>query len=158
MELPAPDLVVIRRAFAAPPPLVWRAITEPALVSRWWPAGGHGTMRTCEIDLRVGGRWRYVMDLPEGGEVAFRGEYLELAEAERIVSTEAYEFAGFEDVPESYTTNTIMLAATVDGGTGLETVVRCTSPEQRDAIIASGMEAGMQRSFDALDEVAASLA
>ena len=71
---------------------MWRAYTEPELVSRWWP-GKRGTMQSCEIDFRVGGAWRYVMVASEGFEVAFHGEYQEIVDGERIVNTEVFEGA-----------------------------------------------------------------
>ena len=77
VTLPADDQILIEREFAAPAHLVWRSVTEPELVRRWWHAG-RGEMTRCEIDLRVGGTWRYAMR-PEGGEeFAFYGEFLEL--------------------------------------------------------------------------------
>ena len=87
VTLPADDQILIEREFAAPAQLVWRAVTEPDLVRRWWHAG-RGEMTACEIDLRVGGKWRYAMR-PEGGEeFAFYGEFLEIVPDEKIVQTE----------------------------------------------------------------------
>src|SRR3712207_3589634 len=116
VTLPADDQILIEREFAAPANLVWRAVTEPDLVRRWWHAG-RGEMTACEIDLRVGGTWRYAMR-PEGSEeFAFYGEFLEIAPHERIVQTET--FAPFPDDPS---TNTMTLVA-VEGGTLLRTLV-----------------------------------
>jgi uncharacterized protein YndB with AHSA1/START domain len=104
-----------------------------------------------EIDLRVGGSWRYVMVAEGGFEVAFHGEFREIVPNERIVSTEVYE--GF---PEGEALDTLTLTE-VDGRTTLEILVQHSSKEHRDAHINSGMEAGMQESMDALEQVAMSL-
>lgn len=150
VTLPADDQILIEREFAAPAHLVWRAVTEPDLVRRWWHAG-RGEMTQCEIDLRVGGTWRYAMR-PEGGEeFAFYGEFLEIVSGERIVQTET--FAPF---PDDASTNTMTL--TERGGvTTLRTLVRHQTAEARDMHVNSGMESGMQDAFDRLEQVAASL-
>jgi uncharacterized protein YndB with AHSA1/START domain len=108
-----------------------------------------------EIDLRVGGRWRYVMVTDDGYEVGFHGEYREIAPNERIVSTEVYEGAPAGS-PEEGTLNT-MTFAEADGRTTLTILVQAPSRKVRDAIIESGMEAGMQDALDLLEEVAVSL-
>ena len=77
VTLPTDEQILITREFAAPRHLVYKAYTTPELVRRWWNAK-RGEVTTCEIDLRVGGRWRYVMVTPDGFEVAFHGEYREL--------------------------------------------------------------------------------
>ena len=90
VTLPTDEQILITREFDAPKHLVYRAWTTPELVKRWW-SGQRGEMTTCEIDLRVGGRWRYVMAADGGFEVAFHGEFREIVPDERIVSTEVYE-------------------------------------------------------------------
>ena len=90
VTLPADNQILITREFNAPRHLVWRAYTTPDLVKRWW-AGEKGTVSSAEIDLRVGGRWRYVMTANGGFEVAFHGEYREIEAPDRLVNTEAYE-------------------------------------------------------------------
>jgi uncharacterized protein YndB with AHSA1/START domain len=152
VTLPADDQILIEREFAAPPRLVWRAVTEPELVRRWWHAC-RGEMTVCEIDLRVGGSWRYAMR-PEGREeFAFYGEFLELVPHERIVQTET--FAPF---PDDASTNTMTLTERDDGSTLLRTLVQHQTAYARDMHINSGMEGGMQVAFDRLEEVAISLA
>jgi uncharacterized protein YndB with AHSA1/START domain len=153
LTFPADDQILITREFAAPKHLVYRAVTEPELVKRWWNAK-RGEVTTCEIDLRVGGKWRYVMSTPEGFEVAFHGEYREIVPDERVVTTEAYE--GAPDPDSNATINTMTLAEH-DGGTTLTVLIDCPSPEVRNAIVESGMEAGLQDAYDLLEEVAASL-
>jgi uncharacterized protein YndB with AHSA1/START domain len=151
VTLPADDQILIEREFAAPAHLVWRAVTEPDLVRRWWHAG-RGEMTACEIDLRVGGTWRYSMR-PEGSddEIAFYGEFLEIVLHEKIVQTET--FAPF---PDAASTNTMTLEER-DGATLLRTLVQHQAPEHRDMHINSGMEAGLQDAFDRLEQVAISL-
>lgn len=154
VTLPGADRILIVREFDAPAALVWKAITTPELVTRWWNAK-RGEVTLAEIDLRVGGRWRHVMVADGGVEVAFHGEYREIVPGERIVSTEVYEGAPGGD--ENGTLNTLTLAE-ADGRTTLTVVIECPSPEIRDAIVASGMEAGLQDAYDLLEEVAAGLA
>jgi uncharacterized protein YndB with AHSA1/START domain len=156
VTLPSDTQIRIERAFAAPPELVWRALTEPDLVRRWW-AGQRGEVTLVEIDLRVGGSWRYVMTAGEGFEVAFHGEYRELDAPGRIVHTEVYEGAG-PDAELAAALVTSTLTATDDGGTRFDLLMDLPSTEVRDMIIASGMEGGMQESYDLLDQVADSLA
>jgi uncharacterized protein YndB with AHSA1/START domain len=150
VTLPTDEQILITREFDAPKHLVYQAWTTPELVKRWWSAK-RGEVTTCEIDLRVGGRWRYVMMTEDGFEVAFHGEYREIVPNERIVSTEVYE-----GMPEAEALNTLTLAE-VDGRTSLTVLVQHTSKEHRDAHINSGMEDGMQDAFDLLEQVAVSL-
>jgi len=152
VTLPAADQILITREFDAPRHLVYRAYTTPELVKRWWNAK-RGEATVAEIDLRVGGTWRYVMVTEGGFEVAFHGEYREIVPNERIVTTEVYEGApgASGDV-----VNTITFTET-DGRTTLSLLTQCPSREVRDAIIESGMEAGMQDAFDLLEQVAVEL-
>ena len=156
VELPADDQILITREFDAPKHLIYQAYTTPELVKRWW-SGKRGEVTLAEIDLRVGGTWRYVMNAQGGMEVAFHGEYREIVENERLVSTEVYEGAPVPDPDALATVNTLTLTET-DGRTRLEVLVQAPNKEVRDAIIDSGMEGGMQESMDALEQVAISLA
>jgi uncharacterized protein YndB with AHSA1/START domain len=153
VTLPAEDQILITREFDAPKHLVYEAWTTPELVRRWWNAQ-RGEVTTCEIDLRVGGTWRYVMVTEDGTEVGFHGEYRELVPNERMVSTEVYE--GVPGGDAAPTVNTMTLTE-VDGRTTLTILVQAPSKEVRDAIVDSGMEAGMQDAMDLLEEVAISL-
>jgi uncharacterized protein YndB with AHSA1/START domain len=156
VTLPADDQILITREFGAPKHLVWQAWTTPELVRRWWTAR-RGEATVCEIDLRVGGRWRYVMVTHEGGfEVGFHGEYREIVPNERLVSTEVYEGMPPEHAGEG-SVNTLTLTER-DGRTTLSILVQHTSKEHRDAHIDSGMEAGLQDALDLLEQVAISLA
>ena len=153
VTLPADDQILITREFDAPKHLVFKAWTTPELVKRWWHAN-RGEVTIAEIDLRVGGKWRYVGQSPDGQPVAFHGEYREIVPNERIVSTEAYE--GAPDPDTNATVNTLTLTE-VDGRTTLTVLVHAPSKEVRDAIIDSGMEHGMQDALDLLEQVAVSL-
>jgi uncharacterized protein YndB with AHSA1/START domain len=157
VTLPADDQILITREFDAPKHLVFKAVTTPELVKRWWHAN-RGEVQIAEIDLRPGGKWRYVSVTPDGMEVGFHGEYLEIVPNERLVSTEIYEGVPQpENGPEEGTVNTITLTEREDGRTTLTVLVQAPSKEVRDAIIDSGMEAGMQDAYDLLEQVAISL-
>ena len=150
---PADEEILIVREFDAPKHLVYRAYTTPELVSRWWP-GKRGEMQSCEIDLRVGGQWRYVMRTPEGHEVAFHGEFSEVVENERLANTEVYEGAPPGVAPALVT----MTFEEAGGRTTLSMLTRVESREVRDMIIDSGMEGGVQEGMDLLEQIARELA
>lgn len=152
VTLPTDTEILISREFDAPAHLVFRAWTEPELVRRWW-SGERGTVTSCEIDLRVGGTWRYVMLAHGDFEVAFHGEYREIDPGVRLVTTEVYE-----GMPEGEAVNVTDFVDLGDGRTRLDLLVQHTCREHRDAHIASGMEGGMQESMDALERVAIGLA
>lgn len=154
VTLPTDSQILITREFDAPKHLVYEAWTTPELVRRWW-SGHRGTVTSAEIDLRVGGMWRYVMIATGDFEVAFHGEYREIVANERIVSTEVFE--GIPEAEEQAALNTITFSE-VDGRTTLECLVEHKTKEGRDAHVDSGMEGGMQESMDALEQVAISLA
>ena len=153
VTLRAEDQILITREFDAPKDLVYKAWTTPELVKRWW-SGHRGSVTSADIDLRVGGRWRYVMITNDGHDVAFHGEFREIVPAERIVNTEVFEGAPGGD--DNATLNTIAFID-LDGRTRLELLTQCPSKGVRDAIIDSGMEGGMQESMDKLEQVAISL-
>ena len=153
VELPTDEQILITREFDAPRHLVYKAYTTPELVKRWW-SGQRGEVTLAEIDLRVGGSWRFAMTANEGFEVAFHGEYREIVPDEKLVSTEIYEIPDQGDSEPTLNTATF---AENDGRTTLTVLVECPSKEIRDTIIDSGMEGGMQESFDALERVAVSL-
>jgi len=150
VTLPTDTQILITRVFDAPKHLVFKAWTTPELIKRWW-AGQRGEVTIAEVDLRVGGRWRYVMVANDGFEVAFHGEYREVVPNERVVSTEIYE--AFPDI-EAVATTTF---SETDGRTTLTILVEHPSRETRDAHINSGMEGGMNESMDLLEDVAAGL-
>ena len=157
VTLPADDQILITREFDAPRHLVYKAFTTPDLVKRWWHAN-RGEVTVAEIDLRVGGAWRYVSVTPDGFEVAFHGEYLELVPDERVVSTEVYEGLPDGVAEEDATTVNTATFTEVGGRTTLTLLVQAPSKAARDAIVESGMEAGLQDAFDLLEEIAVSRA
>jgi uncharacterized protein YndB with AHSA1/START domain len=153
VTLPTDEEILITREFDAPKHLVYKAWTTPELVSQWWP-GRRGDMKSAEIDLRVGGTWRYVMEAIGGHEVGFHGEFREIVPNERIVNTEVYEgIPGGDDDPAL----NLVTFTELDGRTTLDLLTRVSSKEIRDMIIDSGMEGGMQEGMDLLEEIAISL-
>ena len=153
VTLPSDTELLITRDFDAPKHLVYRAYTTPELIRRWW-AGQRGTVTSVEVDLRVGGRWRYVMEANGGFEVAFHGDYREIIPNERIVSTEVYE--GIPDADAAAAVDTVTFSEE-NGRTTMTILVRHVTREHRDMHIESGMEGGMQEAMDLLEAVARSL-
>jgi uncharacterized protein YndB with AHSA1/START domain len=152
LTLPSDTEILVVREFDAPVRLVWRAWTEPDLVRKWWHAG-RGEMTACEIDLRVGGRWRYAMDTAQGIEVAFHGEYREIAPEERLVHTEV-----FEGVPEGDgEVIDIVTFAAIGDRTRIENLMQAPDRETRDMIVATGMEDGLQDALDLLEQLVVGL-
>jgi uncharacterized protein YndB with AHSA1/START domain len=157
VTLPSDTQILITREFDAPARLVFRTWTTPELVARWWHAR-RGTMKRTDIDLRVGGKWRWVMVTDGGFEVAFHGEYREIVPNRKLVYTEVYEGAPLaEDGIEEAAINTLTFVEK-DGRTVVTTLVETRTKAVRDTILESGMEAGMQDALDLLEEVAVSLA
>jgi uncharacterized protein YndB with AHSA1/START domain len=151
LTLPSETQILITREFAAPRALVWRAYTEPELIARWW-TGERGEIVSVDVDLRVGGRWRYVMTANAGFEVAFHGEFRELDAPARLVRTEVFE--GMPDA-EALEDTTLTEAG---GRTTLAVLVTHSCRAHRDAHVDSGMEDGLQEALDKLEAVAAHLA
>jgi uncharacterized protein YndB with AHSA1/START domain len=152
VTLPTDTQILVTREFDAPRHLVYEAWTTPELIKRWW-SGERGEVTIADVDLRVGGIWRYVMVSNGGSEVAFHGEYREIVPNERVVTTEVYE-----GVPE--TDGDVVCTYTFtekDGRTTLTLLVDHPSKEIRDMVIDSGMEGGMQEALDHLEQVAVSL-
>src|ERR1044072_5230507 len=110
VTLPTDEQILITRGFDAPRHLVYKAFTTPELVKRWWHAN-RGEVTVAEIDLRVGGKWRYGTITPDGLEVGFHGEYREIVPNERVVSTEVYEGAW---QPEGAAQGTVKTATFAD--------------------------------------------
>ena len=146
---PSPREVVLTRVFDAPRHLVYEAMTRPELLKRWF--GPHGwSLAVCEIDLRVGGTWRYVLEGPDGRSMGMGGEYREIVPGERTVHTES-----FDDYPGDSVVTTVLTEH--DGRTTLTGTVLSESQEVRDAVIASGMEHGAAETYDRLAELLLSL-
>jgi uncharacterized protein YndB with AHSA1/START domain len=151
VTLPEDKQILITREFDAPKELVYRAYTEPDLVRRWWHAN-RGEITVCDIDLRVGGQWRYVMEAPGFGEVGFHGEYKEIVPNERLVSTEIYEGA-----PEAGAALDTLTLTDENGRTTLTLLVEHQTKLARDMHVESGMEDGLQDALDLLERVAVEL-
>lgn len=137
------------RVFDAPRELVWRANTDAELIPRWWGPRGH-TTRVVELDLRAGGRWRWVSTDESGNEFAFYGEYLEVVPPERITWTFMFDVEGVgpQGGPE-----TLYLDETGDGRTRMRAVGHMGSEEAIDAALATGMTQGAIETWDRLDEL-----
>jgi len=156
LTLPTDEQILVTREFDAPRSLVYKAWTTPELVRRWWHAN-RGEVTVAEIDLRVGGKWRYVAVADDGTEVAFHGEYREIVPDERIVSTETYEGLPEGVSEEEGTTVNTLTLTEADGRTTITLLIQAPSKAARDAIIESGMEAGLQDALTLLEETANSL-
>ncbi len=150
VTLPTDTQILITRDFDAPKHLVFKAWTTPELIKRWW-SSNRGSVTIADVDLRVGGTWRWVMMTDGGFEVPFHGEYREIVPDERLVYTEVYEGA-----PEGASVVTMTLTEK-DGRTSMSLLAQHEKKEHRDAHINSGMEAGMQDAMDLLEDVAISL-
>ena len=150
VTLPTDTQILITRDFEAPKHLVFKAYTTPELIKRWW-GGDRGEVTLAEVDLRVGGKWRYVMTANGGFEVGFHGVYREIIPNERIVSTEIFEGAPEAEAAVTHT------FTEKEGRTTLTMLMQLPSREIRDTIINTGMEGGMQESMDHLERVALSL-
>ena len=149
---PSDHEITLTRLFDAPRELVWEAMTRPEHVKRWWGALGEGySVPVCEIDLRVGGTWRYVGRTPQGDVPAFYGEYKEIDRPGRLVFTEI-----FEPFPDggSLVTQTL---EDEGGRTRLTVTALYDSLATRDLVLKTGMEKGAALSYDRLEEVAREL-
>ena len=148
---PSDQEIRMTRLFDAPRHLVFEAMTKPEHVKRWWGRLGEGySVPVCEIDLRVGGAWRFVNRHPKG-EAAFHGEYREIAPPSRLVFTEI-----FEQFPDGVSVVTAEL--TDEGGkTRLTATVRYPSLEVRDMVMSTGMAKGAGISYDRLEDLVAEL-
>ena len=148
---PSDQEVRMTRLFDAPRHLVFEAMTRPEHVKRWWGCLGDGySVPVCEIDLRIGGRWRFVNRHPKG-EAAFHGEYREVTPPGRVVFTEI-----FEDFPDVESVVTAELSDE-DGKTRLTATVRYPSLEIRDMVMSTGMSTGAGISYDRLEDLVAEL-
>ena len=148
---PSDQEIRMTRLFDAPRALVFEAMTKPEHVKQWWGRLGEGySVPVCEIDLRLGGAWRFVNRHPKG-EVAFYGEYREITPPSRLVFTEI-----FEQYPDSV--SVVTAEFTDEGGqTRFTATVRYPSLEVRNMVMASGMARGAGISYDRLEDLVAEL-
>jgi uncharacterized protein YndB with AHSA1/START domain len=151
VSTPSDRAIRMTRLFDAPRHLVWEAMSKPEHIRRWWGALGEGySVPVCEVDLRVGGRWRFVNRHPKG-EAEFYGEYREIVPPDRVVFTEI--FAPF---PDSGSLVTVELSDE-NGKTRMTVTADYPSLEVRDMVINTGMAKGAAASYDRLEEVAKEL-
>jgi len=149
---PSDTEITLTRLFDAPRELVWEAMTKPEHVRRWWGClDERYSVPVCEIDLRVGGTWRFVGRGPEGDFPAFFGEYLEIDRPGRLVYTEI-----FEPFPDAASVVTQRLEEE-QGKTRLTVTARYDSRQTRDIVLGTGMEKGAAVSYDRLEDVVAAL-
>lgn len=155
---PSDREVKVVRSFKAPRALVYRAFTEPALVRRWMLGPPGWSMPVCDMDVRAGGRYRWMWRSDENGsEFGFSGAFREVQPPSRLVHTERYEpgtvgggYPGQDAI--------VMTTFTEEGGvTTMETTIDFGSKEARDAAIATGMTGGMEQSYQLLDRLIAEL-
>lgn len=140
--------IVMTRVFDAPRDLIFDALTKPELVKRWLLGPPGWSMPICEIDLTVGGAYRYVWRNEDGREMGMGGKYREIVRPERIVHTELFDEAWYSG--ESLNAWTL---TEKDGRTTLSVTMRYESRETRDEVLESGMESGVATSYDRLDEI-----
>jgi uncharacterized protein YndB with AHSA1/START domain len=153
-DVTTPSEVEIRmtRLFGAPRALVFEAMTKPEHIRRWWGCLGEGySVPVCEVDLRPGGKWRFVNRHPNG-EAEFYGEYQEIDPPSRLVFTEI--FADHPDVVSVVTSD----YTDEDGKTRMIVSVRYPSREIRDMVLSTGMSGGAALSYDRLEDLVATLA
>jgi uncharacterized protein YndB with AHSA1/START domain len=146
LEHPSDCETLLTRMFDAPPHLVFDAWTKTEFVQRWYGMRDFKTT-TCEIDLRVGGKWRWVQTMPDGGEVGFSGKYREIDRPHRLVFSEE-----FEAMPGTEYLVTLDFADQ-NGKTKLTTHMLYKSQEHRDGHLQSGMEWGTNEVYARLDEL-----
>jgi len=143
---PSDREVLLTRVVSAPRRLVFAAWTEPRHLQRWLTGPEGWSMPVCEIDLRPGGRWRYVYRKASGKEMTLTGSVLEVVPPERLVTTESWG----PEWPE--TVNTLVLTES-EGRTTIALTITYVSKEARDAALATGAMDGMNRAFELLDEL-----
>jgi uncharacterized protein YndB with AHSA1/START domain len=144
--------VVITRAFDAPRSLVWDAHTKPELLKRWLTGPPGWTFAVCEMDLRVGGKYRWVWRGPDGTEMGMGGVHREIVPLERIVNTQLFD----QDWTGGEAIGTLVFTER-DGKTTLTNTIQYSSREARDAVLKTPMEQGMAAGYDRLEEFLATM-
>ena len=152
ISTPSDREIAMTRVFDAPRSLVFDAFTKPELLKRWLGVRGGWTFALCEVDLKVGGVYRYVWRGPNGKEMGMGGVFREIVRPERIVCTEKFDDPWYEG--EAVDTMTFVER---NGKTTATTTVLATSKAVRDAVLKSPMDKGVAESYDKLDEVLASM-
>jgi uncharacterized protein YndB with AHSA1/START domain len=149
---PSEREIVMSRVFDAPRNLVFDAWTKPELLERWLGVRGGWSMVVCEIDLKVGGAYRFVWRGPDGAEMGMGGVYREIVSPERLVATESFDDPWY---PGEAVDTTVLVEE--GGKTTATTTVLYESEEIRDAVLESGMARGVAESYDMLAEYLASI-
>jgi uncharacterized protein YndB with AHSA1/START domain len=149
LSLPSEREIRMTRVFDAPRELVFKAHTDPKLLAQWW-GQRNNNLTVDRMDVRPGGQWRYVEREADGTEFAFHGEYREIVPPERLVSTFEYE-----GMPGHVAVDTAVFEELPGGKTRLTTTSSFASQEDRDGMLASGMEGGANESWDKLGELLA---
>ena len=152
LTTPSDREIQITRVFDAPRNLVWDAWTKPELLKRWMLGPPGWTMPVCEIDLRVGGKYRYVWAKEPDIRMGMGGVYREIAQPERLVATEKFDEPWYPGEGVG-----IVLLKEQNGKTTLIQTIQYESREARDIVLQSPMESGMSAGYDRLEEVLASL-
>jgi len=152
ISTPSDRELAMTRAFDAPRSMVFDAWTKPELLKRWLGVFGGWTFAVCEVDLRVGGKYRFVWRGKDGNEMAMGGVYREIVRPERIVCTEKFDDPWYEG--DAIDTTTFVERA---GKTTMTTTVLYASKAIRDAVLKSPMESGVAKSYDKLAEVLAAM-
>lgn len=166
VSTPSDTEVLVKRSFEAPVNLVWRAYMEPDLMRRWCSGMPGWSMPTCEMDMRVGGQYRWRWRSDEGGqEFGFTGEVLEVVPHAKIVHTQIYDpgdlggtCSSGADIPDSMGSEPSIITVTFEetkGITNVSTTIRFASKADRDAAMSTGMTDGMEMSYQQLDGVLA---
>lgn len=146
---PSEREVYIERVFEAPPERVFAAFTDPELIPQWWGPRNTTTLVE-EMDVRPGGAWRFIHRMDGGEETAFRGVFREITPPTRLVQT--FEWEG---MPGHVCVETNDFEDLGDGRTKITSTTIFHTTEERDAMLESGMEGGMNESFERLDELLA---
>ncbi len=150
VAIPTDREIVMTRVFDAPRNLVFDAFSKPELLKRWFGPRGWSLV-VCEVDFKVGGKWRFVLRGPDGREMGMRGLYREIAPPERTVHLET-----FDDYPGESIVTAVFVEQ--NGKTTMTATVLYESQQVRDAVIKSGMEHGAAECYDKLAEYLASAA
>lgn len=144
--------IVMTREFNAPARLVFEAYTRPELLKQWLHGPDGWTLTVCDVDLRVGGAYRYVWHNQDGRDMGMGGVYREIDPPARLIATEKFD----EDWTGGEAVSTILFEER-DGRTRMTNTMRYASPEARDGVLQSGMEHGLEASYARLDALVASL-
>jgi len=150
---PSDREIAMTRTFDAPRPLVFDAFTRPELIKRWLGVRAGWTMPVCEVDLRVGGKYRYVWRGPKGNDMGMGGVFREIVAPERIVATEKFDDSWYAG--EAVDTTVFVEKG---GRTTVTMTVRYESKAARDGVLATPMATGVAESYDKLAEYLATIA